>query len=61
MGIETGQSKIIRDIVREDYFGVGESIIVPVLKPETVRISKKYGEIERETERKIDRRVKGNN
>ncbi len=61
MGIETGQSKIIRDIVREDYFGVGESIIVPVLKPETVRYLEKIRERLRETKRKRDRRVKGNN
>ncbi|RKY43432.1 MAG: hypothetical protein DRP81_06905 [Candidatus Omnitrophota bacterium] len=55
MGIETGQSKIIRDIVEKD-FGVGESIIVPILKNETVRYLERTRERlrERPREREIE-------
>ena len=55
MGIETGQSKVIRDIIEKD-FGVGETIIVPVLKTETVRYLERTRERlrERPREREIE-------
>jgi len=56
MGIETGQPKIIRDIIEKD-FGVGEpvTVTVPILKTKTVRYLERMRE--RLRERSIEREI----
>ncbi|OQX55829.1 MAG: hypothetical protein B5M53_03860 [Candidatus Cloacimonas sp. 4484_209] len=56
MGIETGQSKIIKDIIEKD-FGVGKPVLVPILKDETVRYLERTRERlrERPREREIEK------